>query len=96
MVQLNKWDRLTTVCPIINFNGSGCMEEKKPEMVRINTRISVKANEWLDGQSHETGIPKSTLILLAIENYIQQKEAMQMMGDMGMLVERLERIENKL
>ena len=72
------------------------MEEKKPEMVRINTRISVKSNEWLDAQSYETGIPKSTLILLAIENYIQQKEAMQMMGDMGMLIERLERIEDKL
>lgn len=72
------------------------MEENKPEMFRINTRISVKSNEWLDKQSLETGIPKSTLILLAIENYIQQKEAMAMMGDMGMLVERLERIENKL
>lgn len=72
------------------------MEENKPEMFRINTRISVKSNEWLDNQTKETGIPKSTLILLAIENYIQQKEAMAMMGDMGMLVERLERIENKL
>lgn len=72
------------------------MEEKKPDLVRINTRISVKANKWLDGQSHETGIPKSTLILLAIEQYIQQREAIEMMGDMGMLLERLERIENKL
>ena len=65
-------------------------------MFRINTRISVKSNEWLDNQSLETGIPKSTLILLAIENYIQQKEAFKMMGDMGMLIERLERIENKI
>lgn len=72
------------------------MEENKPEMFRINTRISVKSNEWLDKQSHETGIPKSTLILLAIESYIQQKEAMAMMGDMGMLLEKLERIESKL
>ena len=72
------------------------MEENKPEMFRINTRISVKSNEWLDKESYKTGIPKSTLILLAIENYIQQKEAFEMMGDMGMLVERLERIENKL
>ena len=72
------------------------MEENKPEMFRINTRISVKANAWLDKQSHETGIPKSTLILLAIEQYIQQREALDMMGDMGMLLERLERIESKL
>lgn len=72
------------------------MEDNKPEMFRINTRISVRSNEWLDKESHRTGIPKSTIILLAIENYIQQKEAMEMMGDMGMLLERLERIENKL
>jgi len=42
---------------------------KKAEMVRINTRISKSANEWLDKRSDETGIPKSTLIFLAIENY---------------------------
>lgn len=70
--------------------------EKENSMVRINTRISQNANEWLDNKSKETGIPKSTLVLLAIENYIQQKEVMEKMSDMTVLMEKLNAIENKL
>lgn len=69
------------------------MLDNKPDMVRVNTRISGKANEWLDNQSQETGVPKSTLILLAIENYIREKEAMAMMADMGQVVQAIERLE---
>lgn len=69
------------------------MLEKKPDMVRINTRISGKSNQWLDDESVKSGVPKSTLILLAIENYIREKEAMAMMADMGQVVEAIERLE---
>lgn len=68
-------------------------EGNKPDMVRVNTRISSKANDWLDKESFSSGIPKSTLILLAIENYIQQKDAMAMMTDMGQVVQAIERLE---
>ena len=71
------------------------MTEKK-EMVRVNTRISEKTNEWLDRQSNESGIPKSTLILLAIENYIQQKDAMTMMNDFSSVIERLEKLQETM
>lgn len=43
------------------------------EMVRVNTRISKKLNDWLDEYSKESGVPKSTLIHLALENYVNQK-----------------------
>lgn len=66
------------------------------EMVRLNTRIGAKANEWLDAYSDETGIPKSTLIHLAVESYIQQKDAMDRMADMGKLLEAVERLEQKI
>ncbi len=48
---------------------------KKPqaEMVRVNTRISKEVNGWLDEKSARTGVPKSTLIYLALEQYIQQQ-----------------------
>ena len=72
------------------------MEELKPEMVRVNTRISVSANKWLDEQSRETGIPKSTLILLAIETYKQQRETVAMMADVGQLIQKLDDIERKI
>lgn len=69
------------------------MIENKSDMVRVNTRISHKANAWLDEQSFESGVPKSTLILLAIENYMREKEAMAMMADMGQLVAAIEQLE---
>lgn len=72
------------------------MTQQTSDLFRINTRISKKSNEWLDRESAETGISKSTLILLAVENFIQQKETMNAMSEMSNLVERLERIENKI
>ena len=66
------------------------------EMVRVNTRIGYDANAWLDAESDRTGVPKSTLIHLAIEQYIQQKEAMKNANDLGQLVGLIERLEKKL
>lgn len=66
------------------------------EMFRVNTRIGLDANEWLDKESERTGVPKSTLIHLAIEQYIQQKEVINSMSGMGtveVLLERLEKLE---
>lgn len=68
------------------------MDEKK-EMVRVNARISERANNWLDSESNKTGISKSTLILLAVENYIQEKEVIQVMGDMNEIYQKLEKLE---
>ena len=42
--------------------------------VRVNTRISDKANEWLDKKSAEMSISKSALINMAIENFIKEME----------------------
>lgn len=66
------------------------------EMVRVNTRISEKANDWLDSESKESGVPKSTLILLAIENYIREKEAFGMMADIGDLVAKIDELERTI
>ena len=66
------------------------------EMFRVNTRISCQANEWLDKRSEDSGVPKSTLIMLAIENYMQQTEVMNRMADFGELVAVIERLESKV
>lgn len=68
-------------------------ENEKREMVRVNTRISEKANNWLDSESNKTGIPKSTLILLAVENYIREKEVIQGMSDMSDLYAKMQELE---
>lgn len=62
-------------------------------MVRVNTRISSALNEWLDGQSDKTGIPKSTLIHLALEQYVNQREAIDTMGQM---MKKLDELDRKL
>lgn len=47
------------------------------EPVRINTRISARANKWLDKKAEEMALTKSGLINLAIENYIKETEVVQ-------------------
>ena len=92
MVQLNilGW----TVSPAVHSYVSGGVY--MAEMVRVNTRIGYDANAWLDAESERTGVPKSTLIHLAIEQYIQQKEVMGRMADIGELVQAIERMEKRL
>jgi predicted DNA-binding protein len=65
-------------------------------MVRINTRISKTLNDWLDKRSRETGVPKSTLVFLAIEQYMQQQKAMDMVGDLSSVVEAIKGLESKI
>ena len=50
------------------------MTNNSREMIRVNTRISKTSNEWLNAYSVETGLPKSTIIMIAIENFIKEKE----------------------
>ncbi|MDH2870567.1 MULTISPECIES: ribbon-helix-helix domain-containing protein [Bacillus cereus group] len=59
------------------------------EMVRVNTRISSKMNDWLDNYSKETGIPKSTLIHLALEQYVNQKVMLEEMPKMQQMMSTL-------
>jgi len=49
------------------------------DVVRVNTRISRTLNEWLNKRSIKTGLSKSTLIMLALENYYQQTEVVDQM-----------------
>ena len=46
--------------------------ENEHELVRVNTRISRKVNAWLDDKSKRTGISKSALIHMALEDHIRQ------------------------
>lgn len=73
------------------------------EMVRVNTRISTEINDWLDDYSARTGVPKSTLIHMALENYIMQKRAIdsleiatQRLNKLDYVVEKLTNIEKQL
>lgn len=62
-------------------------------MIRVNTRISEDLNDWLDDYSQQTGLPKSTLIHLALENYRREKETFEMMGDMSNIMNKIDSLE---
>lgn len=62
-------------------------------MVRINTRFSADLNEWLDIESKSSGLPKSSIIMMAVENYRREKTALKSMADMGELVAKIEKLE---
>lgn len=66
------------------------------EMVRVNTRIRKDLNDWLDEQSEETGLPKSTQIMIAIENYQQQKLAKGQLTELGELISKLEEMSKQV
>ncbi|WOA61100.1 hypothetical protein [Bacillus mycoides] len=66
------------------------------EHVRVNTKLSKRANEWLDKRSKKTAIPKSTLIVLAIEQYMQQLETVENMSTMTEIFSKLEQLESKM
>ena len=66
------------------------------EMVRVNTRVSAKVNEWLDEYSEATGMPKSTIIFLAIEQYKRDLEALSSMQNMTAIVEKIDKLQFQL
>lgn len=63
-------------------------------MVRVNTRISSTLNDWLDNRSEETGVPKSTLIFLALEQYMQQIETVGKMQELTALIDKMEKLKD--
>jgi predicted DNA-binding protein len=66
------------------------------EMVRVNTRISAELNEWLDEYSARTGVPKSTIIHLALEHYIMQKRAIDSADNVAKRLDKLDYVVEKL
>ena len=45
--------------------------------VRVNAKISERANEWLDDKAKELGVTKSALISFAVESYIKETDVVQ-------------------
>lgn len=56
---------------------------KKPAMVRVTGSVPSDLNDWLDAQP----IPKSTLILLALEQYRYQKDSLSALQAVGRVSE---------
>lgn len=66
------------------------------EMVRVNTKISKKMSDWLEYQVEETGLTKSAIIFLALEQYMLQREAVSKVPEYLQLIERMEKLQDKV
>lgn len=67
----------------------GVVVMSNPNLVRVNTNISKKINNWLDHRSYESGISKSSLIQLALESYFNQQEAMEYLPELTKSMDKL-------
>lgn len=66
------------------------------QLVRLNVRVSKENNEYLDKKSMQTGISKSALVQIAVEQYRQQAEAVNAMNNMEKFVNQLNEINLEL
>ena len=65
-------------------------------LFRLNVRVSKENNDYLEKKSRETGISKSALVQIAVEQYRQQNEAVQAMNKMEIYVDQLEKIQQEV
>lgn len=58
------------------------------EPFRINVRVSADLNDWLDKESKETGISKTSIVAFATEQYRQQKNTTVSIPEMIELIKK--------
>ena len=69
------------------------------EMIRVTTRINTQLNDWFDARSEETGIPKSTLVFMALDTHVQQQKAMESMRDINkfqLLMDEMDKLKEEI
>lgn len=85
------WERRSPPSSLIKQKEVVEMEENS--MVRIGSRVSREVHEWLEEKSKKSGVPKSTLIYMALEQQMQQEKTI---NGLTMVFQKLEEIESRL
>lgn len=65
------------------------MEDNK--RVRVNINISPSAKEYFEQKSKDTGVSQSALMAMALNDYIEQKEALSTMQKMMIKLEEVQK-----
>lgn len=53
----------------------------KEKFHTLAIRVPNLVNDWLESKSDETGLSKNALVYIALDNYINAKEALNVIGD---------------
>ena len=72
------------------------MKAMTDQLFRLNVRVSKENNDYLEKKSTETGISKSALVQIAVEQYRQQGEAVRAMNNMERYVDQLEQVQREV
>lgn len=95
-IKLSKGGGQFAIVSPYQYTGGINVSEKEVSLIRVNTRIGHTQNEWLNEESKQTGVSKSAIMQMALEQYMTQKEALKAMKDMTALYEKMDSIENEL
>lgn len=60
--------------------------------IRVNINVSSNVKRWFENRSNETGISQSGLMAMALNEYIDQKESLKAMGDMGQYFSKFDKL----
>jgi predicted DNA-binding protein len=83
--------------PLSNIKKIGVIVmAEENQLVRLSVRVSKENNDYLDKKSMQTGISKSALVQIAVEQYRQQAEAVSAMNNMEVLFEQLGKIQDEI
>jgi hypothetical protein len=55
---------------------------KKRDLIRLNTNITSELNDWLNAESERLGLTKSTVVIMALSHYKDQKSAIEKMPEL--------------
>lgn len=66
------------------------------DLVRLHVRVSKENNEFLEKKSAATGISKSALVQIAVEQYRAQEQAVAAMNNMQAMYDELNNIRREL
>ncbi|MBI5996042.1 MULTISPECIES: ribbon-helix-helix domain-containing protein [Bacillota] len=60
-------------------------------IVRVNIKISKKIKEFFENKSAETGISQSALMAMALQEYMEQKKAIEFSNDLDKYIQMLKK-----
>lgn len=61
--------------------------------MRVNINVSDKINKWFEDKGKELGVSKSALMCMAMNEYIDQKEAMVSFSNIQEFMAQVERLK---
>lgn len=64
------------------------------KLIRKNVQMSKELAEWLENKSKKFGMSQSSIIVMALADYIKQENAMSVMNNMGTLMEQYNQLQN--